>query len=97
MNKRVGRPVKPAPESGRVALSLRVTAPMKAALEEEATKNGRSLSQEAEMRLEQSFTLRETAISLFEALLRFEREREQVGAPEAHLENMKAGLRKRKK
>ena len=55
MNKRVGRPVKPAPESGRVALSLRVTAPMKAALEEQSTKNGRSLSQEADLRLERTF------------------------------------------
>jgi hypothetical protein len=55
MNKRVGRPVKPAPGTGRVALSLRVTSHMKRMLEHAAATSGRSLSQEAELRLERSF------------------------------------------
>lgn len=52
---RIGRPIK-TPESGeRVTLGLRVTADMKGRLGDEAVRNGRSLSQEAEIRLEQSF------------------------------------------
>ena len=53
--KRIGRPPK-APVAGeRVSLGLRVTADIKRKLDEAATDTGRSQSQEAELRLEQSF------------------------------------------
>jgi hypothetical protein len=55
--KRIGRPTREAKPGERVTLGLRVTADMKNRIEEQATKNGRSLSQEAEMRLERSFDL----------------------------------------
>src|SRR3569833_3893582 len=51
--KRRGRPIKPAVEGERIPLSLRVTAELKRDLERAAA--GRSLSQEAESRLEASF------------------------------------------
>ena len=52
--KRIGRPIK-APKPGeRVQLGLRVTPEMKKRLEKAAIKNGRSISQEAELRLERS-------------------------------------------
>jgi TraY domain len=51
-----GRPRKKAPKPGeRVSLGLRVTAEMKAALDEAAARSGRSQSQEAEFRIERSF------------------------------------------
>jgi hypothetical protein len=53
-SKRMGRPTK-APVAGeRVSLGLRVTAAVKSRLERAAVKSGRSLSQEAEWRLESS-------------------------------------------
>jgi hypothetical protein len=54
--KRIGRPTKPPKEGERVPLGLRVTPLMKRRLEDAATKNGRSLSQEAEIRLEMSLS-----------------------------------------
>jgi hypothetical protein len=56
LKKRIGRPTKPPKEGERVALGLRVTPRMKRWLEEAATKNGRSLSQEAEFRLDMSLS-----------------------------------------
>jgi hypothetical protein len=53
--KRMGRPTKPAVEGTRVSLGLRVTAEVKNKLEEAAIKSGRSISQEAELRIERSF------------------------------------------
>ena len=52
---RVGRPVNAPRPGAREPLGLRVTAETKAALAEQAARNGRSLSQEAELRLVQSF------------------------------------------
>jgi hypothetical protein len=53
---KIGRPTKP-PKRGarRVSLGLRVTADVKRQLDAIADKHGRSQSQEAEQRLEQSF------------------------------------------
>ena len=53
--KRAGRPSREPKPGERVNLSLRVTPEVKVGLEREAAAAGRSLSQEAEMRLEQSF------------------------------------------
>jgi hypothetical protein len=53
--KRIGRPTKPPVEGERVPLGLRVTAEAKRKLEEAAIKSGRSISQEAELRIERSF------------------------------------------
>ncbi len=50
-----GRPRKAAIEGERNSLGLRVTADVKMKLEDAATDSGRSQSQEAEFRLEQSF------------------------------------------
>jgi hypothetical protein len=55
--KRMGRPTKPPREGERVSLGLRVTAGVKRALEKAAIKTGRSISQEAEIRLELSLRL----------------------------------------
>lgn len=55
--KRIGRPTKPPKAGERVPLGLRVTPQMKKQLERAAIKNGRSLSQEAEFRLERSLNL----------------------------------------
>jgi hypothetical protein len=52
--KRIGRPTKPPKPGERVPLGLRVTPEMKKRLEQAAIKNGRSLSQEVELRLERS-------------------------------------------
>ena len=52
--KRIGRPTKPPAPGERVPLGLRVTPEMKRRLEAAATKKGRSLSQEVELRLERS-------------------------------------------
>src|SRR5687768_8282473 len=54
IKKRRGRPVKAPVEGERIPLSLRVTAKLKRDLEGAA--GGRSLSQEAEHRLERSFS-----------------------------------------
>src|SRR5262245_50428282 len=55
---KIGRPTK-APRRGerRVSLGLRVAADVKRRLDATAVKHGRSQSQEAERRLEQSFSL----------------------------------------
>ncbi len=53
--KRTGRPTKAPSPGDRVSLGLRVTADIKKMLDDEALQNGRSQSQEAEIRLEQSF------------------------------------------
>ena len=50
-----GRPRKKPIEGERNHLGMRTTAELKSRLENEATKSGRSLSQEAEYRLERSF------------------------------------------
>ena len=54
--KRIGRPTKKPKPGERVPLGLRITPRMKSKLEEAATKKGRSLSQEVEMRLEMSLS-----------------------------------------
>jgi hypothetical protein len=52
---RIGRPPKSPTPGERIGMSLRVTPEMKNQLERAALANGRSLSQEAEFRLQQSF------------------------------------------
>src|SRR5262245_29627182 len=52
---RRGRPLKAPTPGQRVGLSLRITPETKARLEKAANRSGRSLSQEAELRLELSF------------------------------------------
>jgi hypothetical protein len=54
--KRIGRPTKEPAPGARVMLGLRVTADTKNKLDQAAKAAGRSQSQEAELRLEQSFT-----------------------------------------
>ena len=49
--KRIGRPPKPPTPGERTPLGLRVTAEVKKMLEQAAVQSGRSLSQEAELRL----------------------------------------------
>lgn len=53
--RRPGRPIKAAEPGTRVSLGLKVTPAIKTALDEEARRNGRTQSQEAEARLEASF------------------------------------------
>jgi len=53
--KRLGRPTKPPTPGERVPVGFRITAQTKQKLEAAAIESGRSLSQEAELRLEQSF------------------------------------------
>jgi hypothetical protein len=53
--KRIGRPPKPGRPGERISLGLKVTAQTKERLDREAKKNGRTQSQEAELRLERSF------------------------------------------
>ena len=55
MSKRMGRPTKRPKPGTRVPLSMRVTPAVRKKLERAALKRGRSISQEAEIRLEQSF------------------------------------------
>jgi predicted transcriptional regulator len=55
VKKRVGRPTRPPRPGERVTLGLRVSADLKRKLEKDAVKAARSLSQEAELRLEQSY------------------------------------------
>ena len=55
MGKRLGRPMKPPTPGERTPLGLRVTAETKRRIEAAAIESGRSISQEAELRLEQSF------------------------------------------
>jgi len=54
VKKRIGRPTKKPSPGERVPLGLRVTPEMKERLERAATRNGRSISQEAEMLIERS-------------------------------------------
>jgi hypothetical protein len=70
MGKR-GRPLKEAPAGKRVPLGLRVTAEIKTKLAAAAVETNRSQSQEAELRLERSFTNDEIIARLdrIEALL----------------------------
>jgi hypothetical protein len=56
-NRKIGRPIKPALPGTRVQLGLKVSARIKALLDQAATANARTQSQEAEFRLEQSFLL----------------------------------------
>jgi hypothetical protein len=53
--KKRGRPMKRPVPGERTPLGLRVTAELKENLEQAAIQSGRSLSQEAELRLEKSF------------------------------------------
>lgn len=53
----IGRPRKGFEPGERVALSLRLTPELKQRLDETVDRNGRSQSQECEMRLAQSFLL----------------------------------------
>ena len=55
--KRIGRPTKRPKPGERVPLGLRVTPEMKKRLEKAAIRNGRSISQEVELRLERSLDL----------------------------------------
>jgi hypothetical protein len=55
MGKRIGRPVVPGTPGERVPVGFRITAEAKLKLEQAALASGRSLSQEAELRIEQSF------------------------------------------
>ena len=52
---RIGRPTKDPVDGERVQLGLRVTAGVKRRLDTASVESGRSLSQETEMRLKQSF------------------------------------------
>jgi hypothetical protein len=52
---RIGRPFAPTTEGERVTLGVRVSADTKRKLEDEALKTGRSLSQEAELRMLKTF------------------------------------------
>jgi hypothetical protein len=63
---RVGRPFAPVKDGDRVTLGVRVSADTKRKLEEEANRTGRSLSQEAELRVLQSFNSEEHAKTFFE-------------------------------
>jgi hypothetical protein len=53
--RRIGRPTVPAKAGEKATLTLRVTADIKTRLETAAVQSGRSLSAEAEQRLERSF------------------------------------------
>lgn len=53
--RRMGRPVKAVPAGQRASLGLKVTSEIKQRLDAAARANGRTQSQEAEVRLEQSF------------------------------------------
>jgi hypothetical protein len=53
--RRAGRPTKPAPKDDKATLGIRATSKLKDQLLKAAESNHRSLSQEAELRLEQSF------------------------------------------
>ena len=74
MGKRLGRPMKAPTPGERVPLGLRVTADMKRTLEAAAVESGRSISAEAELRLEQSFE-REWMLKSMQALIRKELKR----------------------
>ena len=56
---RRGRKTKPANQGSRVSLGLKVTPEIKNRLDAEAKRNGRTQSQEAEVRLENSFRYRD--------------------------------------
>jgi predicted transcriptional regulator len=72
----VGRPMKRVKASDkRVTVGLRVTPQLKRQLQRDAEKTGRSLSQTAELRLEQSYD-REWVARLVMAMVRKDREEE---------------------
>jgi hypothetical protein len=56
---RRGRPAKPPPPGEKASLGLRVTAQLKQRLEDEARRQGRSQSEEAEARIELTFIRQE--------------------------------------
>jgi len=58
---RIGRPTRPPRPGERVTLGLRVPASLKIKLERDAVKAGRSLSQQAELLLEQAYDRQELA------------------------------------
>lgn len=58
-SRRTGRPTKAAEPGKRVSLGLKVTADIKHRLDEATKVSGRTQSQEAELRIEQSFALEE--------------------------------------
>ena len=83
--RKIGRPGRKPNEGERVGLSLRVTPETKRTLDAAAEKAGRSLSQEAEYRLERSFQNEQLLPQLLEmARLHEERAREllQAGDPD---------------
>ena len=64
---RTGRPLKQHPEGTQVTITLQVPAELKTKLQAQAIRSNRSLSQEAERRLERSFSeqaLQQDAMSL---------------------------------
>lgn len=64
--KRRGRPLNKAKPGTRVSLGLKVTATTKKRIDEAAIESGRTQSQEAELRLEQSFRDQELMFSALE-------------------------------
>ncbi len=72
LGKTRGRPTHPPQEGMRNPLGLRVTAQAKSRLEDAARKSGRSLSQEAEARIEASFLSEDILSFLFGSGLRQE-------------------------
>ena len=98
MPKRLGRPTK-APKPGtRVPLSFRVTADIRRKLEDAAIKNGRSLSHEAEFRLERTFIgqnlevldrLDEWGAHFQDLLRRFDEKESELEAREREIEKRK--------
>lgn len=66
--KRIGRPMKPPPRGKRVSLGLKVTAEIKRRLDSAARASGRTQSQEAERRIEMSYTY-ENAIGALDAAI----------------------------
>src|SRR5262245_33897653 len=63
-----GRPTKAAKRGKRQTVSLRLTAEIKTKLDAAAKANDRPFSQEAELRLEQSFRLQEEFLPLAQVL-----------------------------
>jgi TraY domain len=63
--KRTGRPIKPAQAGERASLGLKVTADIKGRLDAAAQASGRTQSQEAELRLERSFTMQDQIWEMF--------------------------------
>jgi hypothetical protein len=64
MRRRPGRPIEPARPGERVTLTIRVSPDIKGKLEAEANKAARSLSQEAERRIENSFNAEDMMVQM---------------------------------